>query len=252
MPQRLTHRFSTTAPALNHYSKVGNSKKERPKIADSLLVKACELNAILGALFLPLMKWQWIHFFSTHTEWFWLIYILQQCCSGTPLTSLVLKYSEADEVQVCLDPKEDLGRPQRPPQMNAGEDLCGGTKGSRSRGIVSWQHPALTGDVTQDLPIFVLSLDLQWSFSSTNVLLQLYFFLYFYLHNLGLTWTFTSWWAVAVPTVGKIKVCYLSSDSDQHTQFRKGANLSTLIKQVNYFLALQSFLYLFKGTATWQ
>lgn len=91
--------------------KVSNSKKERPKIADSLLIKACELKAILGALVLSLMKLQWIHFFSTHTDWFWLIYKLQQCHSRTPLTIYVLKHSEADEAQVCLDLKEDLGKP---------------------------------------------------------------------------------------------------------------------------------------------
>ena len=76
-----------------------------------------------------------------------------------------------------------------------------------------------------------------------------------YLRSLGLMGTFTSWWAVAVPTGGKIKVNqvhYLSSDSDQHTQFREGGNIPTLIKQGNYFLALQSFLYLFKETPAWQ
>lgn len=50
----------------------------------------------------------------------------------------------------------------------------------------------------------------------------------------------------------KIKVHHLSSDSDQHTQLRQGADISTLVEQGNYFLVLQSFLYLFKGTATWQ
>lgn len=170
VPQHLTHGFSTLAPALNHYSKLSNSKKERPKIADSLLVKARELKAILGALFPSLMKW--IQFYTYRL----ILVILQQRCSRTTLTTRILQYPEA-EAQVCLDPKENLGRTQRSRQMNSGENPRGGTK---------------------------------------------------------------------------IKVHHLSSDSDQHMQLRQGADISTLTKQGNYFLMLQSFLHLFKGTATWQ
>lgn len=85
-------------------------KKGRPKIADSLLIKACELRAILGVLFLsdevtmnPLL------FYMSRLI---LVNIhLAAMCSRTSLTIHILNYSKADEVQFSLALKEDLGRP---------------------------------------------------------------------------------------------------------------------------------------------
>lgn len=84
--------------------------------------------------------------FYTHT----LALVKYRCCSNVvaepPWSFTLEKYSGADEVHVNLELKEDLGRPWRPPKMNAG-DALNGEKGSSN-------SSQLSQELTQNISFF--------------------------------------------------------------------------------------------------
>lgn len=151
--------------------------------------------------------------------------MLQQCCSRTTLIIHTWKYSGADEVQVDLELNEDLGRPWRPPKMNAGDPLNGGKGSSNSS--------QLSQELTQEVSVLCALLGSPGTFLKQPCSPLVCFGSFFLI--------FTVYGLCELPTRGKIKVNQIFPfNSDQRTQFREVShyNLKKLLPACRVFHGL--------------